>query len=76
MNHTFDGDLDISLIAPSGEIMLLSGGNGGGSDNYIGTVFNNTRMNLLQWIKCSFQYYLLSFWKLKFKNLIRAMKHK
>ena len=41
MNHTFDGDLDISLIAPSGEIMLLSGGNGGSADDYIGTVFMN-----------------------------------
>ncbi len=41
LTHTFDGDLDISIIAPSGETVLLSGGNGGSLNNYIGTVFAN-----------------------------------
>lgn len=34
MNHTWDSDLAISLISPSGKIINVTSGNGGSSDNY------------------------------------------
>ncbi|MEA2600211.1 MAG: hypothetical protein QOF89_1203 [Acidobacteriota bacterium] len=34
LNHTFDGDLNISLVSPDGTVIDLSSGNGGGDDNY------------------------------------------
>jgi subtilisin-like proprotein convertase family protein len=34
LNHTFDGDLNISLVGPDGTTIDLSSGNGGGGDNY------------------------------------------
>ncbi|HEX7180496.1 MAG TPA: proprotein convertase P-domain-containing protein [Thermoanaerobaculia bacterium] len=34
LNHTFDGDLDISLIHPDGTEVLLSNNRGGGGDNF------------------------------------------
>ncbi len=34
INHTFDADLDISLIHPDNTIVDLTSDNGGGSDNY------------------------------------------
>ncbi|MGH9800385.1 MAG: HYR domain-containing protein, partial [Blastocatellia bacterium] len=40
LDHTFDADLDISLVAPNGTIVNLSSGNGGGNDNY-GSGTNN-----------------------------------
>jgi gliding motility-associated-like protein len=42
ITHTFDGDLDIYLICPSGATLELSTDNGGGNDNYTGTCFNVT----------------------------------
>jgi subtilisin-like proprotein convertase family protein len=41
ITHTFDGDLDIELISPSGTVLMLSDQNGGGGDNYTGTVFQD-----------------------------------
>jgi len=41
INHTFDGDLIINLIAPDGTIVLLSDTNGDGEDNYVGTTFDD-----------------------------------
>lgn len=41
LTHTFDGDLHISLIAPNATTVVLSDRNGGGSDNFIGTVFDD-----------------------------------
>ncbi|HMT29891.1 MAG TPA: CotH kinase family protein [Bacteroidia bacterium] len=35
--HTWDSDLDISLIAPDGTTVTLIAGVGGGDDNFIGT---------------------------------------
>lgn len=34
LNHTFDGDLEIRLIAPDGTAVLLSDNRGGGGDNF------------------------------------------
>ncbi len=34
LNHTFDGDLSISLIGPDGTVVDLSSGNGGSGDNF------------------------------------------
>ncbi len=40
--HTFDGDLNITLIAPDGITTVdLTSGNGGGGDDYIVTVFQD-----------------------------------
>lgn len=40
LNHTWDGDLNISLKCPSGTVINLSSGNGGGGDNYTNTTFS------------------------------------
>jgi subtilisin-like proprotein convertase family protein len=40
LNHTFDGDLNISLVHPDGTVVNLSSNNGGGGDNY-GSGANN-----------------------------------
>lgn len=34
LNHTFDGDLVLSLVAPDGTVVALSNNNGGAGDNY------------------------------------------
>ena len=47
INHTFDGDLDIYLICPSGAVLELSTDNGGGGDNYTNTCFNLTSAQLV-----------------------------
>lgn len=39
--HTFVGDVALFLIAPSGEVLELSSGNGGGGDNFQVTVFTD-----------------------------------
>ncbi|MFT5215315.1 MAG: subtilisin-like proprotein convertase family protein [Glaciecola sp.] len=42
LNHTFDGDLEIKLVAPDGSTeVMLSNRNGGGGDNYTNTVFDD-----------------------------------
>lgn len=47
--HTFDGDLGIFLISPTGEALELSTGNGGGGDNYTNTIFtDNAAMYITQ----------------------------
>lgn len=39
--HTWDSDLDVSLVAPDGTTVLLTSANGGDGDNYIATCFTN-----------------------------------
>nr|WP_321265408.1 VCBS domain-containing protein [uncultured Sulfurimonas sp.] len=41
LTHTWDGDLEISLIAPDGTQIMLSNNRGGSSDNFIDTVFDD-----------------------------------
>lgn len=41
ITHTFNGDLDIYLRAPSGALVELSTDNGGGGDNYCDAVFSD-----------------------------------
>ncbi|WP_336067934.1 reprolysin-like metallopeptidase [Mesoflavibacter sp. CH_XMU1404-2] len=40
IDHAWNSDLDIFLISPQGTIVELSTGNGGSSDNYTNTVFD------------------------------------
>ena len=40
LNHTFDSDLQISIVSPTGKVVPLSIANGGGADNY-GSGSNN-----------------------------------
>ncbi|EYF06985.1 DUF4215 domain-containing protein [Chondromyces apiculatus] len=40
MLHTYDADLDISLIPPSGTVFDLSSDNGSSNDNYTATLFD------------------------------------
>ncbi len=42
LTHTWNSDLNISLISPTGTIIDLSSGNGGASDNYTNTVFDDS----------------------------------
>ena len=39
ITHTFNGDLDIFLVAPSGQVMEVSTDNGGSGDNYVNATF-------------------------------------
>ncbi|MBK9734504.1 MAG: proprotein convertase P-domain-containing protein [Saprospiraceae bacterium] len=41
LNHTFDGDIALMLIAPDGTFIELSSSNGGAGDNYSITVFKD-----------------------------------
>lgn len=42
INHTYDSDLDVSLIAPDGTQIMLTTGNGGSGQNYTSTCFNQS----------------------------------
>lgn len=41
LNHTFDGDIDIKLVAPDNSEVMLSNRHGGSGDNYINTIFDD-----------------------------------
>ena len=47
ITHTWDEDLDISLISPAGTIIELSTDNGGQGDNYTNTVFDQQATTLI-----------------------------
>lgn len=42
LTHTYDSDLTISLVSPSGQRIVLASGNGGSGQNYTNTVFDDT----------------------------------
>src|SRR5688572_3075419 len=44
--HTFDGDLDLFLVAPNGQTIELSTDNGGGGDNFTNTNFVDGSPNI------------------------------
>jgi len=41
VTHTYDGDLTVTLISPSGTPVELTSGNGGSADNYTSTLFDD-----------------------------------
>ncbi len=41
ISHTWDSDMNITLVSPSGASLDLSSGNGGGADDYTDTVFQD-----------------------------------
>jgi subtilisin-like proprotein convertase family protein len=47
LTHTYDADLRISLISPSGNTVILSNQRGGSSDNFINTVFTMSAATLI-----------------------------
>ncbi len=47
LTHTYDGDLEISLISPSGNTALLSNRRGSGGDNFVNTVFTMSAATLI-----------------------------
>ena len=47
LTHTYDGDLAISLIAPSGNTVFLSNRRGGSGNNFINTVFSMAATTLI-----------------------------
>jgi subtilase family serine protease len=42
ISHTWDADLYIWLVSPSGQTVVLSANNGGSGDNYTNTIFDST----------------------------------
>ncbi len=42
IEHTFNADIELRLIAPNGAVIELSTDNGGGGDGYLGTCFTPT----------------------------------
>jgi subtilisin-like proprotein convertase family protein len=40
-NHTWDADMEITLISPNGTATILTSGNGGSGDNYNNTCFDD-----------------------------------
>lgn len=44
LTHTYDSDLEISIIAPDGTSKILATGLGGGGQDYTNTCFNNSAL--------------------------------
>src|SRR6185369_16528143 len=47
LHHTYDGDLVISLVSPSGNSTILSNRRGAGGDSLINTVFSMSAATLI-----------------------------
>ena len=47
LTHTYDSDLQIALVSPSGTSMFLSNRQGGGNDNFINTTFSMSAATLI-----------------------------
>ncbi|MEY3050928.1 MAG: hypothetical protein RLY31_713 [Bacteroidota bacterium] len=47
LTHTWDGDVDIYLVSPGGDVLELSTGNGGSADNYTNTVFTDAAASFI-----------------------------
>ena len=47
ITHTWDGDLQITLVSPSGTTLDLSNSNGGSGDNYTNTIFQDGNPNII-----------------------------
>jgi len=45
INHTYDSDLNVWLVSPTGAIVNLFSGIGGGGDNFINTCLNQSAAN-------------------------------
>jgi subtilisin-like proprotein convertase family protein len=45
LTHSWDADMDISLVAPNGTVFDLSSDNGADGDNYLGTCFDMVGLN-------------------------------
>ena len=46
ISHTWDGDINLTLVSPEGTSLDLTSGNGGSGDNYTGTVFQDGNPNI------------------------------
>lgn len=47
ITHTYDGDLDISLISPANNSVFLSSRRGGSGNNFTNTIFSMSAVNLI-----------------------------
>ncbi len=47
LDHTFDGDIDIKLVSPTGTQVILSNRNGGSGANYTDTTFDDQGTNTI-----------------------------
>jgi subtilisin-like proprotein convertase family protein len=46
--HTYDGDLDLILISPANDSIVLTNNIGGGGQNFTGTIFEMSAVNFIQ----------------------------
>ena len=53
LSHPWDGDVDIYLLAPTGQFLELSTDNGGSGDNYTNTCFTEIAINEIQGLTSS-----------------------
>ena len=54
LNHTYDADLEIYIVAPDGTVISLTAGQGGGDDNYTNTCFNQNATQFITQVSAPF----------------------